>query len=313
QIGLAAIAVWFGLAHALPWVWTGERWRVLVGLAVFLLLVIAAIGSWNLLAELWQVYRWAPPHSLEHRNQFWFYHLLLLNRYPAVWPFFPLIAIIALAAKPRPALFCLCMFVLVFVLESFGGMKDQRYLFFAMPFLYALCGMALAQILGPLWRWLNAATDRAATALLPSAWRRPAKWLALGASALFLIGANGSTAKTALMFAGVRLSADGDGIGIGQEHDGDAWSAASAALEPWLEQASLVMTMGEEFTLYYLGDYDILIDRNRVVELGDHEFIVDPRNGRPIVSKPSSVQRILDCYPDGVIIVDSKIWRQPNR
>jgi 4-amino-4-deoxy-L-arabinose transferase-like glycosyltransferase len=315
-LGLAGIALWFCLAHGLRWLWSGHlgpSWRVLAILGAAAIVTVILLDASGVLDSLWQRYRWAPPHSVEHRNELWFYHLFFLQRYPAIWPFFPFLALIALAEKPRPALFCFCVFTVIFVLASFGGMKDQRYLLFAMPFFYALCGMALAPTLGRLWALLNAATERAATALLPSGWGRPAKWLALGASLLFLIFANGSTAKTALMFVGVRLSAEGQGIGVGSEYDGDAWAAASAPLRPWLEQASLVVTMGEEFTLYYVGDYDVLIDRNRVVELGDREFVVDTRNGRPVVSKAASLELILDCYRDGVIIVDTEIWRQPNR
>jgi hypothetical protein len=315
-VGLAALAVWLCLTVALPWLWSGRAhgaWRAVVVLGMVLLAVVVLVEFRGLVDSLWQKYRWAPPHAAEHQNELWFYHLLLLERYPAIWPFFPFIALIALANKPRPALFCFCLFTVIFVLESFGGMKDQRYLLFAMPFFYALCSMALASTLGRLWGLLNAATERAATALLPSGWRGPAKWLALGASLLFLIGANGSTAKTALLFAGVRLSAAGDGIGIGGALDGAAWSAASGPLKPWLDKASIVVTMGEEFTLYYVGDYDVLIDRNRAVELGDREFVVDPRTGRPVVSRAASLDLILDCYRDGVIIVDTEIWRKPNR
>ena len=315
-IGLAGIAVWVCLTTGLPWLWSlgsGPRWRALAVLGAVAIVALILADSAGVLDRLWQSYRWAPPHAAEHRNEVWFYHLLLLERYQAIWPFFPLLALIALAEKPKPALFCFCMFTVILVLESLGGMKDQRYLLFAKPFLFALWGMALASILGRLWGLLSGAAERAAAALLPDGLRRPVKWVALGASLLFLIGANGSTAKTALMFAGVRLSAEGEGIGIGSEYDGDAWAAASAPLRPWLEQASLVLTMGEEFTLYYMGDYDVLIDRNRAEELDDGEFVLDPRNGRFVVSQAASLELILNCYPDGVIIVDSEIWRRPNR
>lgn len=315
-IGLAAIAVWFCLAVGLPSWWSGglgPRWRALAVIGAAAILAFIAADAAGVLDSLWQRYRWAPLHAAAHRNEVWFYHLLLLERYQAIWPFFPILALIALAVKPKPALFCFCIFTVIFVLESFGGMKDQRYLLFAMPFFYALCAIALAAILGRLWGVLSGAAERAAAALLPDALRRPAKWVALGATLLFLIGANGSTAKTALMFAGVRLSGDGDGIGIGKAPDGADWSAASGPLRPWLEQASVVLTMGEEFTLYYLGDFDVLIDRNRAGELGEGEFVVDPRNGRPIVSEAASLERIFECYRDGVIIVDTDVWREPNR
>jgi 4-amino-4-deoxy-L-arabinose transferase-like glycosyltransferase len=313
-LGLAAVATWLGLAIVLRW-WSGVGWgwRILAALGVLLLFAIIAASAWDLLDGLWQRYRWAPPHSAEHRNEIWFYHLLLLERYQAIWPFFPFIALIALAERPKPALFCFTIFTVVFILESFGGMKDQRYLLFIMPFFFTLCGMTFASIIGRLWSFINGAGDRAAAALLPGGSRRPVKWLVLGASLLFLIGANGFTAKTALMFAGVRLSAGDGGISVNSTTGGEAWSAASGPLKPWLEQASIILTMGEEFTLYYVGDYDILIDQNRAVELGNGEFAVDPRNGRLVVSEVASVEQVLNCYPDGAIIVDTEIWREPNR
>ncbi len=316
-VGLAALAFWLGLAAGLPWLWSlgGARWRwpLLIGIAGALLAALALLVSLGLLDGLWQGYRSAPPHSAEHRNEVWFYHLLLLQRYPAIWPFFPFVGLIALAVRPRPALFCFSVFTAVFVLELFAGMKDQRYLLFAMPFFYVLCGIALAATLGRLVNLLSTAGDRAAAALLPGGLRRPAKWAAIAASLLFLIGANGSTAKTALTFVGVRLSADDGGIGIASNAISAAWSAAGAALEPWLDEQRVVVTMAEELTLYYIGDYDILIDRNRAAELRAGEFAVDPRNGRTVVSEPASVELILDCYREGLIIGDTQVWRKRAR
>jgi hypothetical protein len=39
------------------------------------------------------------------------------------------------------------------------------------------------------------------------------------------------------------------------------------------------------------------------------EFERDRRTGRPVVSTPESVDRMIRCFPEGLILVDSYRWR----
>jgi hypothetical protein len=91
------------------------------------------------------------------------------------------------------------------------------------------------------------------------------------------------------------------------------WWEAAAVLEPWLDQASVVLTTSELDALYYFGDYDVLLEKSRLSEQPSPvaEFDRDPRTERPIISTPKSVALIIDCFPDGVIVADTYRWRNP--
>jgi 4-amino-4-deoxy-L-arabinose transferase-like glycosyltransferase len=162
-IGLVGIGVWLAVAIVLPWLWRhlatpSRRWGFLAAgtaLAAVAGLVVLSVGSEPLQA-LWQKYRWSPLHSIEHQNAVWYYHLVMLKDYPTLWSVVPLISLLALAVRPQPALFCTTVFVVILALLSFAGMKDPRYLFFALPFLFVPWGIALASGLTAAGRWVVA-------------------------------------------------------------------------------------------------------------------------------------------------------------
>ena len=63
--------------------------------------------------------------------------------------------------------------------------------------------------------------------------------------------------------------------------------------------------------LYYLGRYDVRFSRSKLDELPRaerREFGLDPRTGRPVVSTRESLERILACYPSGVILGPQASW-----
>ena len=86
----------------------------------------------------------AAVRRSKYRNQFWFYAEWLFLYYPLPFLLILPLALLALAAWPRPASLAACVFAVGFALNSFGGMKGLRYLVYALPFLFALWGMGLA-------------------------------------------------------------------------------------------------------------------------------------------------------------------------
>ncbi len=149
-LGLAGLAAWAAYALGLPW-WRARRTEpgrtkleLAIGAGLLLAIAAAAIGS-GMAGELLAQYRATPIWSAAHRNEVWFYHVLLLERYQTLWPIFPFLAMLAVARRPRPATFVLIVFLVGLVLLSFGGMKDRRYIAFILPFLFVLWGIALAE------------------------------------------------------------------------------------------------------------------------------------------------------------------------
>ncbi|MFZ1426347.1 MAG: hypothetical protein WAS21_06225, partial [Geminicoccaceae bacterium] len=85
-------------------------------------------------------------------------------------------------------------------------------------------------------------------------------------------------------------------------------------LEPWLARVDVVVTTEELATLYFLGRYDIRFSPSKMGELKpeqQHEFGLDFRTGRPVISTRESLERVLACYPSGVILGPSASWGSP--
>lgn len=303
-MGAVGLALWLVVVGP-AWLFSGPerrwRWYGLAALAALGLVVVAGLMHSGYGAELWDRYRWTPLHAEAVRNQVWYYHLLQIERYPSLWPLLPFTVLLALAAAPRPALFCTIVFATVFVLLSFGGMKHLNYLYFVYPFLFVLWALALVHA----FRALRALAANAAAGTLrqlaPTLATRRAPVVLIATGLAFLVLANGATARLFLKPLGIRLTADESAID---------WAPAAAALAPRLPRAAVVLTPNDLFALYYLGRYDVAVSPNRLSEQGAEEFALDRRTGRPVIASPASLALILDCYPSGLVVVDDTMYRQ---
>lgn len=316
-IGAVGVALWLALRAGVPWLVAlraSDRrfWAVIGGMASLLLLLALVATQMDLIRELLDRYRWSATWNVENRNAFWFYHVYLLQGYPTLWSIFPFVALAAIAARPGPAFFCTVVFTAVFLLLSFGGMKSNRYLYFALPFLFAVWGIAVATLWIFLKRWVVRATNRSLLQVAPYLPQRSARRVLVALAIGFLVFANGALVKTLMIPLGVRLSSGGDGATLSALEVRADWGAAYTALEPWLEDASVVLTTRDLYALYYLGRHDILLNRSRVLDSESTEFGRDERTGRPIISTADSVKLVLECYPDGLIVADSVGWRDPK-
>jgi 4-amino-4-deoxy-L-arabinose transferase-like glycosyltransferase len=328
-MGIAGLSLWLVYAVGVPWLRARHdqrtRWSMGLALAVVALMAAAQIAfsvHAGGVERLWNVYRWSPLWSIEHVNEFWFYHVWFVKYYQSLWPILPFLAILAIARQPKPATFCFVVFTVVFVLLSFGGMKDRRYVSFVLPFLFVLWGIALAE-LGPLLvRVVATATPRALHNLDPSLANRLAGATVIGLSTLFLIVSNGAPVKTLSALAGGHLVGEGSDVAITTRPYRADWAGVKAPLAPWLNTASIVLTSHDVETLHGLGRYDIVINANRMSEISprpwseladsgnSNEFGIDFRTGRPVISQPESLRLVMSCYPDGLILADEDYFRR---
>ena len=307
-IGLVGILLWLAVAIGVPLLLSlRERPLALWGTIALLVLLAVAVLAFaivsGLLEELIRKYRFTPLHALAVRNQVWFYHLAMIERYASLWPIFPVAALLAVAVRPRVALFCLSVFVPGFLLLSFGGMKQFKYLAFLMPFLFVLWAIALARVFALLRTGLVWTTDLALQAVAPSLPRRPARYVMIAGCIGFLLLSNGAPARTLLLPFGIQLDAEAAPVD---------WAAARETLQPLVDDASIVLTNEELALLYYLGRYDVTVSGSRLSETeGRTEFSIDDRTGRPVVSTAELVARIMACYPGGLLLTNVSKWRNP--
>ena len=305
-IGLAGIGAWAVLWLAGPWflradVPTGRKLLVLLGAVLLAALVLALAIASGKLAEALQLYRQTALWSEENANAVLFYHGWILLYYPTLWSLLPVLLIVALVAAPVPVFFSAVLFGTGIVLHSFAAAKDLRYVFYLTPFLFVIWGTALGAILERVLAFTRAHAGVVAARLLPG--RRVGRLTAviMAVAALWLIAANAASIRSATMLADITVPPELPPV---------QWAKARPVLEGPMHDADIVLVTSELETLYYLGDYDVLVSHSRLGELmGAGEFARDFRTGRPVVSTPESVARIMACYPNGLLVTSIYRWR----
>jgi hypothetical protein len=216
------------------------------------------------------------------------------------------LGLVAVAARPRAAAFALVTFAVAFLLNSLAAAKSLRYIVYAQPFLFAVWGIGLAS----LWPGLRAGArhlraelaDR--LAFLGPAYR-PLGGVLVASGLLFLLLANPFWLRTASLLADITVP---------PEQPAPDWPKVKAALEPWVARADIVVTTEELATLYFLGRYDVRFSPSKLEELDrdqQHEFGIDFRTGRPVIATRESLERILACYPTGIVLGPEASWNHP--
>lgn len=306
-IGLVGVAAWAVPALAVPWLSRGPARRgKWLGAAVVALLALAAV--WPALqieavAALLDRYREVPLWLAERRDLFYYYHDQFGRDYPTLWPLAGIALVLGLSYRPQPTIFCAVVFAVAILAHSFAGAKKLRYVYYTLPFLFALWGIALAAVWPHLRHFLEQSAARALGYLQLGRLGRPAVVAVLSAAVVFTVFANTAFLKTALFVAGVTLPP------LARPPD---WAAAREPLSPWLDDAAIVLTTSELEALYYLGRHDVLVSKSRLSEMeGVDEFGIDPRTGRPVISTPESLRLVMACYPKGLIVTSDSRWRDP--
>ena len=312
-LGIAGLVVWAVLAFGLWWLsdppvlWGRQRLLALALALAALLAVLVFLAAWHsgLLAQLWHDYRSTPLFNEASTDQFWYYHFWLDLFYPSLWPATGLLALLALVAAPRPAGLALVVFATAFLLNSFAGPKNLRYLAYAYPFLFALWGIGLAalwprlrRLLDELWRSVGPALG------IEGPWGRHVGLALTGSAAVFLVLANSAWLRTATLLAD---------IAVPPEEPYVHWSEAAGTLMPWIRRAAVVVTTSELETLYHLGRYDLLLSRSRLGELPpgqQHDFGRDWRTGRPVIAEANSLALVMDCKASGLLLTTAYQWSQ---
>ncbi|HET6467917.1 MAG TPA: hypothetical protein VFG43_06025 [Geminicoccaceae bacterium] len=305
-VGLAGLGLWLALAVLVPWLWRQPRSRrhgLLLGAAALALALLALAVASGGAARILELYRSVPLAAAQSADEVWYYHFWLILYYPTLWSLFPLVALVALAVRPRPTLLALCIFGTALILHSFAAFKGTRFIAYALPFLYVVFGIALPE----LWSWLRRMTRAALARLVPAEARAgAAPWLERGALALvllFAVAANTAFVRSAFLLADVRVPPQPARVD---------WAAAGRALAPRLASVDVLVATSELDALYFLGRHDILLNRSRLSEMGEAaDFHRDRRTGRLVIGSPEALARIIACFETGLIVSSSQRWRNP--
>ena len=292
KIGIGALLVWVVLARG-PRLLRAARSHA-YGLVAGMGLVAAMAIAAGVPADLWRTYRYADLWAEPVRYELRYYHWILLDQYPAVWALFPVVVLLALRRHARFALFCLTVFGVILLAHTFAAWKYERYVFYGMPFFFALLGLALAEAHAVLHAQLRVAPARL-RGTHAGVTRRTAAVAFWSVTALFLI------AGTPALRPWKRADATGR----------SDWARASATLGRLSHGAGAVVASSDVKALYYLGrvPYDLSATHLVTPRGRAPEFTPSPKTGKAMISTPASLARLVDCYESGLVIVEEEHWR----
>ncbi len=302
--GVLGVGLWWGIFMFLPWAsrQAAGRW-IILGAIGLVLAGLAAAFALGIVGEAWKQIRFAPDWAASVKNSQGYYHRILLGQYGVLWPAFPLALVLAAARHPRPATFLGTVFVVSLAVLSVAGMKSLRYIYFVMPFLFGVYGIAFAAVAAPAWKALVSACGKAGKALFGRPLARPLAVLGALVALLFLAIGNGAFLKSLRMARGIHQPT---------EH-GD-WLGAEPLLRRIVTDDMIVATPRELQAFYHIGRADVTVSVSRLSELGGRgDFGIDPRTGLPTVGTAEGAAHLVACTRHGFFIVPSNVetWIRP--
>jgi hypothetical protein len=99
----------------------------------------------------------------------------------------------------------------------------------------------------------------------------------------------------------------------GQVQYGEQGWAAARQLAPVVDSSAVFIASAALEALYYFNrvDYGLLATDLQLPAGVQGEFSRSITYGRPVVSTAQSLERIVGCYPSGLVLVEKYHWRKP--
>jgi hypothetical protein len=308
-IALCALAFWVSAVIAQRLLRTaptaGAKARVVAALAGIIAVMAAGLWFSGLAEMFWTEFQtttyWAATEARADNVRF--YHQSLDKNLGTLWSLFPIAAVVAIVRRRGEMLFLATFVGITLLLHSLAAQKDERYVFYIVPFIVALLAVGLATALGHYATWLR----RSAPALLEPVGLRPAAGpiaaVVVAASALFAFINNPPAADMLRMLAGAPRVERLDYSWIAN------WPAEVEAVKPLAAPPAILVTSSGMKAVYYLGDYDFELNASVADETDTRrDFGIDPRTGRQVLSRVESVELLMRCYPSIVFVADESRW-----
>lgn len=297
-----AVACWAGpwlLANGRLSFFFGSLRRTTITLPVmFIAAAVFALVARNLLLDAWHLYRRAPGWAEGDINDLSFY--LQELSYSLNWMFSlaPVAAMIAWRRHRDAVIFCAVIIVVAALGQTFGGMKAKRYIFYLYPFFIALWGMAFAVAAPAVVQWWEKVAP-------PAGRWRPALGMGLFATVagFALICANSYRSSLVAVSHLVRTGSPDILIHKGWGQMEVDWTPHLGELRRFVDKGSVFIATDMTRTIYYLHDYDILLNRSDLDDAGAGEFVYDDRAGRFEMGSGTALELIIRCYPSGTLLM----------
>lgn len=309
-IMVVALGIWAGLfllfTGRLNFIFSSPKLltAILVGIA------FAGVGAFiiggPILLGLWIELRSASAWSATNQNEWLFYFDHMTHQLNWLFVLFPIAFIVSVRKYPIPVLFSASIFAVCFALHTLAGMKALRYIIYLFPFFFAIWGLAIS-IMAPAFIAFIRRELPETPAFLRPALAGGTIALIIGISIIFVADLR-MTAAT--MVRALKTGTTFQPLEYGSARDQVFW-------EPYLPQLKKLKNFGlfvvsdSNRVIYYLDDYDVLLSRTELSDIGTNEFLRDPRTGKRNISTAASIRKVIDCYPRGVVLASEAQWRSP--
>lgn len=304
-IGIPIVGLWVLLARGRDAVRLIRRYRA----AQAVTLLVFGLACWFAISDIrtgrfgayMKLFRYTDLWAAAESGNRWFYYDYLLADWPTLWTLLPVLAAVALWYRPAPALLCVVIFGAAFLVHSLAAWKNIRYLFYALPMLFALVGLAAGAIVPLLHRALTGLLRGQVAALD----RMPGMAATVCVGGLMAAAAFAAFGNPAVDQAWREIK--------GQVEYGERGWAAARQLAPVIDSSAVFIASAALEALYYFNrvDYGLLATDLQLPAGVQPEFSRSITYGRPVVSTAQSLERIVGCYPSGLVLVEKYHWRKP--
>jgi hypothetical protein len=272
---------------------------------ISLLLVMAALAVTILgiyavdVVDKLQTLRSGPGWAQGHEYKYFFYHHMLRNWLPVLWPMMVILAVLSVAQWPRSSIYFLVTFVFIFIVLSIAGVKAERFMAHALPFLFIPMAAGLVTGIQLIIGFLR---HRLAQS---SGWHRGHPLLTTVPVAITVGVVAIGAIHDPIARGVIRMVTDSGYVkmfgGYGRKAD---WPAAAEEIREAVKDHPVVVSSSGVKAAYYLGDFSFELNSSVMLETDTgEEFGLDPRTGRQVISSMDSILRIVHgCGPTLVII-----------
>jgi hypothetical protein len=285
--------------------------KMFIGVVLGVIIVAIVAVAAGIVADLLEVYRASAQWNSSDTPLF--YHNLYKRQFAALWSLLPAVILIAIAEKRCPAIFCASVFLTAFFVQSFGGMRSERFMFYAMPFLAVLWGIAAVAA----GKWLHQLSDKILSDLprigLSERGRRNTASIFVITISVFLLVSTPAFDLTARMVLGKPQRLNGNPQYWGRYDT--SWNLASSRLRSMMATSDTVIVTQGLQALYYLGDFDVVLNATVFGDVATHgtNHTIDSRTGRRVIADVGEFGTIVDCTYSGMLIAHAASWRNDSR
>jgi hypothetical protein len=306
-IGLVGLVLWAILdgLHEGRFRWKSLAWCALAGVAVLLLARRAGFFSVH---HLVAKFRAAPLWASNSADSVLYYNRWFLDEFPVFWILLPVAVLVTyLTEFRRPALFCSVTFLSGVAVHSFAGTKNGRYIAYLLPFLFVLWGITVNACFPWLLGVIREVQQRALGRLATGSKAR------LGEAALLLFVGGFLVVGTPAVRLTYRMLMSPESRwppDAPPYRGGSDWERVAPQLRELSKNTDAVLSSVGVKALFYLGRFDFELSETLLREAKPpKQFGRDPRTGRRVVSTPVSLERIMECNPRGLVVIEAHHWR----